>query len=52
MLKKYASDRQLRLVGKAWEIRHALRQEQRQKGGNTPLAETLPRPSSLNGYRR
>ncbi len=45
MLKKYVSANQLRLVGKAWEIRHALRQEQKRKGGRTPLAETLPRPS-------
>lgn len=41
MLKKYVSPRKLQLVGKAWEIRHALRQEKKLLGGNTPLLELL-----------
>jgi len=41
MLKKYVSPHRLRLVGKAWEIRHALRQEKKRLGGRTSLAEML-----------
>jgi hypothetical protein len=41
MLKKYAEPNHLRLVGKAWEIRNALRQEQRVRGGDLPLSELL-----------
>jgi hypothetical protein len=41
MLKKYTTTHKLQLVGKAWEIRHALRQEKKLRGGNTPLIELL-----------
>jgi hypothetical protein len=41
MLKKYITPRKLQLVGKAWEIRHALRQEKKLRGGQTPLIELL-----------
>lgn len=44
MLKKYADPNTLRYVGKAWEIRRALRQEQRRKGGDTPLIAALRPP--------
>ncbi|TFE30122.1 Z-ring formation inhibitor MciZ [Cohnella luojiensis] len=40
-MKKYVTPRKLQLVGKAWEVRHALRQEQKKRGGNTPLIELL-----------
>ena len=46
MLKKYATENTLRYVGKAWEIRHALRQEQRSKGGHTPLIAALRPPNA------
>lgn len=42
MLKSYVSSDRLRWVGKAWEIRYALRQAQRQKGGDTRLVDLLP----------
>jgi hypothetical protein len=45
MLKKYTAPHQLQYVGKAWEIRHALRQEQKRKGGHTALIATLPSES-------
>jgi len=41
MLKKYVSSQRLQLVGKAWEIRHALRQESKLRGGRTPLVALL-----------
>lgn len=41
MLKKYVTPHKLQFVGKAWEIRHALRQEKKRRGGNLPLAELL-----------
>jgi len=41
MLKKYTTPRSLQLVGKAWEIRHALRREKKLRGGRTLLAELL-----------
>jgi hypothetical protein len=41
MLKKYIAPMNLRLVGKAWEIRHTLRQEQKLRGGHVPLKELL-----------
>ncbi|WP_239614014.1 Z-ring formation inhibitor MciZ [Cohnella mopanensis] len=43
MLKKYVSPNKLQFVGKAWEIRHALRLEKKRQGGNVPLAELLSR---------
>jgi hypothetical protein len=42
MLKKYASPMTLQLVGKAWEIRYALRQEMKRWGGQSLLIERLP----------
>ncbi|MFC5531666.1 Z-ring formation inhibitor MciZ [Cohnella yongneupensis] len=41
MLKKYATSDNLRFVGKAWEIRHALRQEQKRRGAHTSLLWVL-----------
>lgn len=41
MLKKYKSPDQLRLVGKAWEIRYALRQELKHREANISLLEML-----------
>ncbi|MFC5699792.1 Z-ring formation inhibitor MciZ [Cohnella faecalis] len=41
MLKKYAASHKLQWVGKAWEIRHAIRQEMNRKGGNARLADLL-----------
>lgn len=41
MLKKYTASHRLQFVGKAWEIRHALRQEKKLRGGRTPLVELL-----------
>ncbi|MFB9277315.1 Z-ring formation inhibitor MciZ [Cohnella cellulosilytica] len=41
MLKKYVTPHSLQYVGKAWEIRHALRQEKNQRGEGTPLAALL-----------
>ncbi|XID96050.1 Z-ring formation inhibitor MciZ [Paenibacillaceae bacterium WGS1546] len=40
-MKKYHSPNKLQYVGKAWEIRHALRQEAKRRGGRTKLAELL-----------
>jgi hypothetical protein len=42
MLKKDITPSKLQLVGKAWEIRHALRQEKKlRNGGNVPLSDLL-----------
>ena len=41
MLKKYVTPHTLQFVGKAWEIRHALRQEKKRQGANTPLIVLL-----------
>lgn len=46
MLKTYATDKQIRWTGKAWEIRYALRRAASQKGGKTRLADWLPAASS------
>jgi hypothetical protein len=46
MLKKYADSVRIQWSGKAWEIRHALRQETRRAGKEVKLAELLMRPSS------
>ncbi|WP_372629266.1 Z-ring formation inhibitor MciZ [Cohnella sp.] len=40
-MKKYISSQRLQFVGKAWEIRHALRQENKLHGGRTPLVALL-----------
>lgn len=42
MLKKYATPEKLQFVGKAWEIRYALRQEMKHSGGHCLLIERLP----------
>lgn len=42
MLKSYVSPDRLQWVGKAWEIRQALRQAKRQKGGEARLVDLLP----------
>jgi hypothetical protein len=52
MLKRYATPQRLHLVGKAWEIRHVLRQEKRLRGGDTPLIEILSAPSRKSGTFR
>ena len=49
MLKKYIAPLNLRLVGKAWEIRHTLRQEQKVRGGHVPLKEILAQSRSKSG---
>lgn len=41
MLKKYITPQRLQFVGKAWEIRHALRQEQKLRGARMPLVSLL-----------
>lgn len=41
MLKKYTTPVKLQLVGKAWEIRHVLRQEKKLRGGQTLLIDLL-----------
>ncbi|QMV45195.1 Z-ring formation inhibitor MciZ [Cohnella cholangitidis] len=40
-MKKYVTPHKLQFVGKAWEIRHALRQEKKRRGENLPLAVLL-----------
>ncbi|MFC5467850.1 Z-ring formation inhibitor MciZ [Cohnella suwonensis] len=40
-MKKYAEPDRLRLVGKAWEIRHALRQEKKNRDCRLPVSELL-----------
>ncbi|QJD87961.1 Z-ring formation inhibitor MciZ [Cohnella herbarum] len=41
-MKKYIAPSRLQLVGKAWEIRHALRQEKKlRNGGNITLIDLL-----------
>ncbi|WP_281886717.1 Z-ring formation inhibitor MciZ [Paenibacillus sp. YYML68] len=40
-MKIYAADRQLRLVGKCWEIRHYLKQQLEQAGRDATLDEFL-----------
>ncbi|MBB6730470.1 Z-ring formation inhibitor MciZ [Cohnella zeiphila] len=42
MLKRYVAENRLQWVGKAWEIRYALRQEQKQRGGEARLKDLLP----------
>ncbi|MBB6677675.1 Z-ring formation inhibitor MciZ [Cohnella lubricantis] len=41
-MKSYITPDRIQWVGKAWEIRYALRQAQRQKGGEARLADLLP----------
>ncbi|MBB6674222.1 Z-ring formation inhibitor MciZ [Cohnella nanjingensis] len=43
MLKRYAADSRIQWVGKAWEIKQALRQERRRAGGDALLADLLPK---------
>jgi hypothetical protein len=42
MLKKYATPYKLQWVGKAWEIRYALRQELKRRGDHALLSELIP----------
>lgn len=41
MLKRYHADDRVQWVGKAWEIRRALRQELKKSGGKARLSELL-----------
>ncbi|QJC51803.1 Z-ring formation inhibitor MciZ [Paenibacillus albicereus] len=36
-MKMYIGEKELRLVGKAWEVRHALRKLAREAGAGAPL---------------
>jgi hypothetical protein len=47
MLKRYATTERIRWTGKAWEIRHALRQELKRRGGHTRIAELLSDRSTV-----
>lgn len=49
MLRKYASPMKLQFIGKAWEIRYALRQELKRWGGQSLLSELLP-PTSTSSH--
>ncbi|RKP57404.1 Z-ring formation inhibitor MciZ [Cohnella endophytica] len=40
-MKKYVSPNKLQFVGKAWEIRYALRQERKQHGGLTLVSDLI-----------
>ncbi|WP_276351841.1 Z-ring formation inhibitor MciZ [Cohnella caldifontis] len=42
MLKRYAAPERISWSGRAWEIRHALRQEIRNRGRAARLADLLP----------
>jgi hypothetical protein len=44
-MKSYVAERQIRLVGKGWEIREWLRRERRAAGNDAMLLETLERYS-------
>ncbi len=46
MLKRYETPERLQWVGRAWEIRRALRQEMNSRGGKTKLADMLPARTS------
>jgi hypothetical protein len=52
MIKRYASPGQIRWVGKAWEIRHLIRQEMKRLGENARLADLLPPPEKVAVKRR
>lgn len=41
MLKRYTADDRVQWVGRAWEIRRALRQEMKKSGGKARLAEWI-----------
>ncbi|RUS48100.1 Z-ring formation inhibitor MciZ [Cohnella sp. AR92] len=45
MLKRYSDDRKIQWVGKAWEIRAALRRLKQEKGGSTRLEAVLTPPA-------
>jgi len=51
MLKRYAAGDRLQWVGRAWEIRRALRQEMKKSGGKARLAEMLKGPGSAQDHR-
>lgn len=42
-MKCYVTERQLRLAGKAWEIREWLRQQRRTAGDHTAICDLLAR---------
>jgi hypothetical protein len=46
MLKRYAAPERISWSGRAWEIRQALRQEIRRRGGSARLSDLLPPPRS------
>lgn len=46
MLKRYTAQDRVHWVGKAWEVRHALRQVKRQSGRETRLADWLSASAS------
>jgi hypothetical protein len=41
LLKRYETPERLQWVGRAWEIRHALRQEVKRRGGGARLTDML-----------
>ncbi|WP_168735776.1 hypothetical protein [Cohnella fermenti] len=41
MLKRYETNSRLQWVGKAWEIRSAIRRIQREQGGSARLVDVL-----------
>jgi len=47
MLKRYADESRVHWVGKAWEIRSAIRRLKQEQGGSARLAEVL-NPSPRN----
>ncbi|MEB3102747.1 Z-ring formation inhibitor MciZ [Ferviditalea candida] len=52
-MKTYVSDNQLRLVGKAYEIRHYLRAaKKREAFGQTPMSQWIQSEKSRRGFRR
>lgn len=51
MLKKYMAPNRLRLVGKAWEIRHALRQEFKLRGGQSLITALVTESGSMKRQR-
>lgn len=56
-MKSYMSDKQIRLVGKAWEVRHQLQQMLQQAGPSVTVADYLaglntPMKSIAHGSHR
>ncbi|MGN7455870.1 Z-ring formation inhibitor MciZ [Paenibacillus pasadenensis] len=50
-MKMYIGEKELRLVGKAWEIRHTLRRLAREAGAGAPLRQAAG-PAGKKGARR